>query len=153
MAEVANLDELEEALDAATGPLVVVFDIDNTLVPQGAAPEVVARGVAKTRSRFEAVANVADVIVLTNGALRGATGVIAGGNKPWTTRRRLGLSGGEAVWVVGDQVLTDGILARRLDGTFVRLVCAPGHESRPQAVLRWVGELAKPLLFRPAQSQ
>jgi predicted HAD superfamily phosphohydrolase YqeG len=150
---VADLDGLEAALDTAVGPVVVVFDVDNTLVPQGAAPTNFARTVAQALDRFEAVAGVERVIMLTNGAPRGARGIIADGNKPWTARRRLGLSGGEDIWVVGDQVLTDGVLARRLGGTFCHLVMTTVDEPRRQALMRWVGNAVAPLLFRPAQSR
>ena len=151
--EVADLDELEVALDAADGPVVVVFDVDNTLVRQGAAPADVARTVAHTLDRFEGVAGVERVIMLTNGAPRGAADIIAGGNRPWTARRRLGLSGGEKIWVVGDQVLTDGVLARRFGGTFCYLVVTTVDEPRRQALMRRVGNVMAPLLFRPARSR
>ena len=40
--EVADLDDVEVALDAVAGPLVVVFDVDNTLVAQGAVGNLTA---------------------------------------------------------------------------------------------------------------
>jgi hypothetical protein len=69
------------------------------------------------------------------------------GNKPWTTRRRLGLHSGQPVWVVGDQVLTDGILAWRLGATFVHLALDTGAEAQRQAVMRRIGGWLARMLF------
>lgn len=145
---VHGLDDLEALLVDAGGEVVLVFDADNTLVPQGVALEAFRSGVTGAIHRFEAHPNVVRVIVLTNGPQRGVPSMIHHGNKPWTPRRRIGLeSRHDAVWVVGDQVLTDGILAWRLGATFVHLAVDVVDEAPRQAVMRRIGRALVSVLF------
>jgi predicted HAD superfamily phosphohydrolase YqeG len=143
-----GLDDLESLVDRAHEELVLVVDADNTLVPQGADLEVFRSGVTAAIERFTAHPNVARIVVLTNGPDRGVPSMIHRGNKPWTTRRRLGLDRGDRVWVVGDQILTDGILARRLGATFVHLAIDVTDEDPRQAIMRRIGRWLRHLLFR-----
>jgi predicted HAD superfamily phosphohydrolase YqeG len=143
----ADLDALERIASREAGPLTIVFDIDNTLVPQGAAEDEFRNGVLGARRRFEAIPSVDRVVMLTNGLPRGARGIIARGNKPWTTRRRLGLDARTKTWVVGDQVLTDGLLAWRLGATFCHVVIDHRAEPTRQALMRWLGRIVTPVLF------
>ena len=146
---VADLDQLERLVATAPHPIVVIFDADNTLVPQGVPVDVFSRDVAAVVDRFEAQPSVARVIVLTNGPERGVPGMIHRGNKPFTTRRRLGLTAAHTgVWVVGDQVLTDGVLAWRLGATFVLLALDTEMEAPRQAGMRRIGGVLAHLLFR-----
>ena len=151
MQQTADLDEVAELIAAASGPNIVVFDADNTLVPQGAALDVFKAGVTDAIKRFESLPSVDRVIVLTNGPQRGVPGMIYRGNKPWTTRRRLGLDGETAaIWVVGDQILTDGVLAWRFGATYVQLVVDADAEDTRQATMRSAGRAVAGMLFRPA---
>ena len=71
------------------------------------------------------------------------------GNKPFTTRQRLGLDSRSGdIWVVGDQILTDGVLAWRLGATFVLLALDTETEASRQAGMRRIGEALTGLLFR-----
>lgn len=149
MHAVADLDELEELIAAVAHPIVVIFDADNTLVPQGVTVDAFSRDVTAVIERFEAQPSVARVIVLTNGPDRGVPRMIHRGNKPWTTRRRLGLDRTHrGACVVGDQVLTDGVLAWRLGAAFVLLAIDVNTETPRQAAMRRVGSALTPLLFR-----
>ena len=75
--------------------------------------------------------------------------MISRGNKPWTTRRRLGLRGMETpVIVVGDQILTDGVLAWRLGATFLHLVIDSESEDNRQARMRRIGGVLARLFLR-----
>lgn len=151
MQQATDLDEVAELVGAAPGPNIVVFDADNTLVPQGAALDVFRAGVTAAMKRFESLPSVDRVIVLTNGPERGVPGMIHRGNKPWTTRRRLGLDEAAAtIWVVGDQILTDGVLAWRFGATYVQLVVDADAEDTRQAVMRFTGRFVAGMLFRPA---
>jgi predicted HAD superfamily phosphohydrolase YqeG len=142
-----SLDDIEALADRAPVPVVLIFDADNTLTPQGATSDVFRADVAAARQRFEALAAVGRVVVATNGRERGVPGIIPGANKPWTSRRRLGLEADSAVWVVGDQVLTDGLLAWRLGAVYVHLVVSEDNESRRQAMMRRIGRVLIPALF------
>ena len=75
--------------------------------------------------------------------------MISRGNKPWTTRGRLGLRGSRVpLVVVGDQVLTDGLLAWRLRATFLYLVIDDEAEERRQATMRLIGRALIRMLFQ-----
>ena len=143
----ADLDALERLLEGVGAAVTLIFDADNTLGPQGVPVDVFQRDVTAAIHRFDALDAVDRVIVLTNGPERGVPGMIHRGNKPWTTRRRLGLRRSTEVWVVGDQVLTDGILAWRFGATFVHLAIDTEREAPRQTVMRRIGRWIRRLLF------
>lgn len=145
---VRSLDEAAAVVASHARKTVLIFDIDNTLARQGAPSAEVTAVVEDAVDRFEAIPTVSRVIVLTNGPQRDVPGIISRGNKPWTSRRRLGLLRSEsAIFVMGDQVLTDGVLAWRLDATFLLLVIDDEHEQRGQARMRRIGGIFERLLF------
>ena len=145
----ADFDELERLVATAAKPIVLIFDADNTLVPQGVPVDEFKQGVNAAIDRFEAQPSVARVIVLTNGPDRGVPEMVHRGNKPFTTRRRLGLTGAHTgVCVVGDQILTDGVLAWRLGAAFVLLALDTEMEATRQAGMRRIGNVLTGLLFR-----
>lgn len=133
-------------LDDAAGPVTLIVDVDNTLVRQGARPDEFVAMVNRGLDRFGAHPMVARLIALSNGPPRGVPRIIGRGNKPWTSRRRLGLNRGDRVWVLGDQVLTDGLLAWRLQAPFLNLVVSDQEPLR-QARMRRYGRWLIPLLF------
>lgn len=149
MSVAADLDELEHLVATTAKPIVLIFDADNTLVPQGVSVDEFQLGVNAAIDRFEAHPAVARVIVLTNGPERGVPEMVHRGNKPFTTRGRLGLTAAHTgVWVVGDQILTDGVLAWRLGATFVLLAIDTEMEAPRQAGMRRIGDVLARLLFR-----
>ena len=151
--EAADLDEIEEMLSHVEDETTLIFDVDNTLVPQGAQIGDFRAAVNAAIDRFEAHPRVGRVLVLTNGRQRGVPRLVSRANKPWTTRRRLALPRGGAVWVVGDQVLTDGILAWRLQARFIQLVIDDHLEPEDQARIRRRGRWLEPILFREGQKR
>jgi len=128
----------------------MIFDADNTLVPQGASPTEFTRRVEQAIDRFERLESVARVIVISNGPERGSGRVISRVNKPWTTRKRLGISRGSKtpIWVVGDQVVSDGLLAWRLGAVFLHCAIDPDDDFPGQAKQRRLGRFLAPLIFR-----
>ncbi len=143
-----DLDRIAELAAAAPSGLVMLCDVDNTLVRQGADPEEFLARVTEAVARLEAIPSVARVALVSNGTERGIPGMISRGNKPWTTRRRLGLTGGEAeVWVVGDQIITDGLLAWRLGVPFVHQVVDATSEGSRQSLMRRLGGLVRRRFF------
>ena len=145
---VEDLAQVRTRAEATPGPLVVIFDADNTVVRQGAPFEEFAEQVNRTIDWFEALPAVTRVIVLSNGPPRGVDRMINRGNKPWTTRRRLGLVNSDSnVWVVGDQVLTDGLLAWRLGADFFHQAIAQSGEQPRQAIMRRLGRTVGRLFF------
>jgi predicted HAD superfamily phosphohydrolase YqeG len=147
--DVRSLDEVIAFVESTDGQKVIIFDVDNSLAPQGAPPAEFGQLVNSAIDRVEANPGIARVIALTNGPQRQAARMVSRGNKPWTTRRRLGLRGSTApLVVVGDQVLTDGLLAWRLRATFLHLVIDDETEERRQAVMRRIGSVLVVMLFR-----
>jgi predicted HAD superfamily phosphohydrolase YqeG len=147
---VKNLDEVAARLAEHPGPLTLIFDADNTLVPQGASWAEFRHRVNAVIDEFETMPSVERVIILSNGPQRGADRVIGRGNKPWTSRRRLGLARRSAtpIWVIGDQAITDGVLAWRLGAEFFLLAIDPADDYPGQARMRRLGKYVAPLIFR-----
>ena len=145
---VSSLDEVAAFLPTGAGYHILIFDADNTLAPQGAPIDQFGALVNGAIDRFEALESVARVIVLTNGPERGVSRIVPGGNKPWTTRRRLGLDRKSRIIVIGDQILTDGLLAWRFGATFLHLVVDADNEAARQAAMRTVGKILTALFFR-----
>jgi predicted HAD superfamily phosphohydrolase YqeG len=147
--DVQSLDEVMAFIESTDGEKVIIFDVDNTLAPQGVALDEFGEIVNAAIDRVEANPHIARVIALTNGPQREVARMVSRGNKPWTTRRRLGLRGSSApLVVVGDQVLTDGLLAWRLGATFLHLVIDDEAEERRQAIMRRIGSIVLMILFR-----
>ena len=151
--DVQSLEDVMAFVESSDGEKVVIFDVDNTLAPQGCALGDFAELVNEAIDRCEACGNVCRVIALTNGPQREVTRMVSRGNKPWTTKSRLGLRKSKApIVVVGDQVLTDGLLAWRLRGTFLHLVIDDEEEDRRQATMRRLGAMITGMLFRSPAS-
>lgn len=147
--DVQSLDEVMAFVESTDGRKVIIFDVDNTLAPQGVPVAEFIQLVNSAIDRVEANPSVARVIALSNGAQREVPRMVSRGNKPWTTRRRLELGASSApLVVVGDQVLTDGLLAWRLRATFLHLVIDDETEERRQAIMRRIGSIVLVLLFR-----
>ncbi len=145
---VRSLDDVARFVAGHASRLVIIFDVDNTLAPQGADPEPFRELVNNALDRFEALPSVVRVIALSNGPPRGVPRMISRGNKPWTTRRRLGLPRGAPIIVAGDQLLTDGLLAWRLGATFLHLVIDDHNEAPGQRVMRRAGAAMEAVFFR-----
>jgi predicted HAD superfamily phosphohydrolase YqeG len=146
---VENLAQVRARAETTEASLVLIFDADNTVVRQGAPPAEFAEQVNRTIDWFEALPAVERVIVLSNGPPRGVERMINRGNKPWTTRRRLGLvNSNHNVWVVGDQILTDGVLAWRLGADFFHQAIAQTGEQPRQAIMRALGQTVGRLFFK-----
>ena len=149
MYDVRSLDEVIGLVESTASEKVIISDVDNTLAPQGVPLAEFGAVVNAAIDRLEAHPKVARVIPLTNGPEREVSRLVSRGNKPWTTRGRLGLRGSRTpIVVVGDQVLTDGLLAWRLRGTFLHLVIDDENEARRQATMRRIGRLVSSALFR-----
>lgn len=146
---VDDLDAVASVAAEADRRLILIFDTDNTIVPQGTPPKEFRDRVNQAIDRFEQIPTVERAIVLTNGPRRGVDRMISRGNKPWTSRKRLGLvDGNTEMWVIGDQVLTDGVLAWRLGAEFFHCMIDPADDYPGQARLRRLGRLVAPLIFR-----
>ena len=149
MHDVRSLDEVIDFVESSAGEKVIISDVDNTLAPQDIPLEEFGAVVNAAIDRLESHPSVARVIALTNGPERQVTRLVSRGNKPWTSRKRLGLRRSRTpIVVVGDQVLTDGLLAWRLQAPFLHLVIDDADEARRQATMRRLGSHLIGVLFR-----
>jgi hypothetical protein len=152
-------DVLARAAELSASTYVV--DVEPLVASWHSGPQLLDDGVARTAGRLCAVTGVRVVCFATNSARR-PTAVpasstarvmyIASARKPLIARlyRNLPRPG----VVIGDQVATDGALARRLGFTFLHY--CPEVTSMPVGprLLRYCGWLLLPVLFpgRPRRS-
>ena len=153
-----RLAELDEVLDRARQLAVrtVIFDIEPLVAYWDSGQAALDQGVALIRSQIETVPSVQVLCFATNSVRRpsdlpGDDGVrvvyLASAGKPlrigsYRSFPRPGM-------VIGDQIATDGILARRLDYVFVQ--CSPPLDRVPAGprLMDRLGQLVRPLLFTP----
>jgi predicted HAD superfamily phosphohydrolase YqeG len=132
----------------------LIFDIEPLVAYWDSSQEALDRGVAEVLSQVEAVPGVQVVCFATNSVRRpsdlppgaGVRAVyLASAGKPLRTApyASFPLPG----VVIGDQVATDGILARRLGYAFVQY--RPPLDRLPAGprLMDRVGRLVRPLLF------
>lgn len=148
--DVAELPSLVAALGART----LVFDVEPLVATWDGTQDSLDRGVSGVLDLVRDLTGIRAVCFATNSARRPSAlpqlpGVeviyLVSARKPFglAPYARLPLPG----VVIGDQVLTDGLLARRLGYSFL-------HYRHPQAgpagprVLDGIGQLARPLIFR-----
>jgi predicted HAD superfamily phosphohydrolase YqeG len=125
---------------------VVVVDVDNTLVPDAAPAWMLEVRLEELRT-VSRQCGISRTLVVSNGSRSRATGsdgVVWQVNKPWTRAERLRISKHEAVAVVGDRLLPDGLLAWRWGADFYLIV---NREVLPSGVSRRFAALARRWLF------
>ena len=149
-----RLAGLDEALDRVRQLSVqtVIFDIEPLVAHWDSGREALDEGVARVLSQADAVPGLKVVCFSTNSLRRPSlmpnTKVravyLAAAGKPLRISQYLSFPRPGAV--IGDQVATDGILARRLGYTF--LECPPPDHLPPgPRVMRGLGSLVRPLVF------
>jgi hypothetical protein len=133
----------------------VVLDVEPLIATWDSGQDLLDAGIARTGAEIGALPEVRVVCFATNSARRPSrlpevpgTQVIylASARKPLHTAPYLGLP--RPGVVVGDQVATDGLLARRLRYAFLHF--RPPLRDMPigPMLLRGSGELIRPVLFR-----
>ena len=150
-----RLGGLDEALDRIQKLSVqtVIFDVEPLIASWDSSQQTLDRGVTEVLSRAAAVPGL-KVICFSTNSLRRPSVIPAGtearvvylaaAGKPLRTSWYRGFPRPGAV--IGDQVATDGILARRLGYTF--LECRPPEDlpAGPR-MMHGLGSVVRPLLF------
>jgi len=147
---------LNQVLDRVRelSPRTVIFDVEPLVAYWDSGQPALDRGVALVLGQLEAVPDVQVVCFATNSrrrpsdARQGAGGrviYLSAAGKPLRVASyrdfpRPGM-------VVGDQVATDGILARRLGYTFVQYRPPPGRVPAGPRLMDRFGSLVRPWLF------
>ena len=151
----AGLDEVlhrARELQART----VVFDIEPLVAYWDSGQAALDRGVALVLSQVEAVPSVQVVCFATNSVRRPSSVSPGGGVRVVylaSARKPLRITAYQSFprpgMVIGDQIATDGILARRLGYVFVQ--CSPPLDRVPAGprLMDRLGQLVRPLLFTP----
>jgi predicted HAD superfamily phosphohydrolase YqeG len=137
----------------------LIFDVEPLVAWWDTSQQTLDEGIAVVVAQLDQVPEVRDLMFATNSdrrpsALPSEPGVrvsyLASAGKPLRTGAYRGLPGPGAV--IGDQVLTDGLLAYRLGFTFLhwdpRLAGVP---IGPRA-MNLLGRVARPLLFGRARA-
>ncbi len=155
--EFADEQELVRRLEQLA-PRTLIVDIEPLVAYWHGARDALDRGIARVLDLLATIPSVAVVCFATNSARRPsvqprAAGVdvvyVASARKPARITPYLGFP--RPGVVIGDQVLTDGLLAKRLGYTFLHYR-APmaGAPIRPQ-LLDGLGRLARRPLFGPGR--
>ena len=126
---------------------VVVLDVDDTLVPREAPAAELAARIEEVRGAAER-SGAGRLVVMSNGRRSRAVpgdGVLWDAGKPLTRAAAAGIRAGERVAVVGDKILSDGLLAHRWEAEFYLLRLAGA--GRAPAIPAWLDRLVRRCLF------
>lgn len=148
--------ELDDVVDRAARLSVraMIVDIEPLVSWWDASPESLDEGVAMIAGKVSAVPTLRVLVFATNSARRPSAipagrdlevRYVASAGKPLRTASYRALPRPGAV--VGDQVATDGLLARRLGFTFLHYQPRTGDVPLGPRLLWGFGRLARPLLF------
>ena len=152
---VATLDEVLRRAGELS-PKTVIFDVEPLVAYWDSGQDVLDQGVTSVLARARAIPGVLVVCFATNSARRPSSplagdGVraeyLASAGKPLRTTayQRFPRPG----VVIGDQVATDGILARRLGYAFIQFD-PPAELPAGPRLMAAAGRLVRPLLFTRA---
>jgi predicted HAD superfamily phosphohydrolase YqeG len=147
---------LDEALDRVQQLSVqtVIFDIEPLIAHWDSGQEALDQGIAHVLTRADAIAGLKVVCFATNSLRRPSlmpdtdakvrAVYLSAAGKPLRTSQYRDFPRPGAV--VGDQMATDGILARRLGYTY--LECPPpDHMPLGPRMMHELGSLVRPLVF------
>jgi hypothetical protein len=149
-----DVRDMAEALDwvarQAQAHLVLV-DVEPGLAPWGAPADRIAGALARAQAAIESMPVRHEVRFVSNARFENGAAVapvvlVAAARKPFT--RGLDSPRGLPRIVIGDQCLTDGLLAVRTRATFVRLRFRNGHVPLWPRLQNIAGWLVRPLFVR-----
>jgi predicted HAD superfamily phosphohydrolase YqeG len=148
---------LGEALRAARqrAARTVLLDVEPQVAHWRTGPDAYDQGLARVLDRLTGIPGARVVCFTTNSARRPSVPLnrpglrvvyVAWAAKPFRLAPYRDFPGPGVV--IGDQVLTDGLLARRLGYTFIHCPPEPGTAPAGPRLLGRCGLLLRPLLFR-----
>jgi predicted HAD superfamily phosphohydrolase YqeG len=146
-------DVLRQAAELSARTMI--FDVEPLVAYWDGGQDALDQGVAQVLTEVAALPALEVVCFATNSARRPSvvpspSGVqvvyLASAGKPLRTAPYLGFP--RPGMVIGDQVATDGILARRLDYTFVMVDPQLTEVPTGPRLMATCGRLVRPLLFR-----
>lgn len=157
MAAYMRCASLAGALAAAggLGAKTLVLDVEPLIAPWDTGLAALDEGIARVLPEAASVPGVQVVCFSTNSRRRPsappagadvAASYLASAGKPLRTAPYRGFPSPGVV--IGDQVITDGVLALRLGYTFLHCQPALGAIPRGPRLFARLGSLLRPLLFR-----
>jgi predicted HAD superfamily phosphohydrolase YqeG len=148
---------MREALRVAShvGARSVIFDVEPLVASWDSGQRALDDGVARVARKATRISGIMTVCFATNASRRPSctparrgvqVSYLASAWKPFRLAPYAGLP--RPGVLIGDQILTDGLLAHRLGYLFIHVT--PEHVRVPPApwLLRQLGRLVRPLLFR-----
>lgn len=155
LGDVAEVPCLVQQMSVRT----MIVDIEPLIAPWYGGQDALDQGLARFVDRVSSIETVAVICFATNsarvpGALPEAPGIrieyLASARKPLRTApfSAMPLPG----VVIGDQVATDGVLAKRIGYTFLHYRRKLSDMPPRPRILSAGGEILRPLLFRQSQS-
>jgi predicted HAD superfamily phosphohydrolase YqeG len=149
-ADETDLPRLVAELSAQT----IVLDVEPLVAAWDGTQDALDRGIARMLDQIAAVPGVRAVIFSTNSARQPSAlpripgievSYLVSARKPLHTQSYAPLP--RPGVVIGDQVMTDGVLARRLGYAFLHYR-QPQHAPIGPRLLAGCGQLVRPLVFR-----
>ena len=149
----ATLDELLRRAGELSAK-TLVFDVEPLIAHWESGQDALDQGVRSVLARTREIPGVQVVCFSTNSARRPSSPLAGDGmraeslalaGKPLRTApyRDFPMPG----VVIGDQLATDGALARRLGYTFLQYYPDPGSLPLGPRLMDWTGQLLRPLFF------
>jgi hypothetical protein len=149
----ATLDELLRRAGELSAK-TLVFDVEPLIAHWESGQDALDQGVKSVLARTRAIPGVIVVCFSTNSARRPSSPLAGDGVRaeylalagkplrtaPYRSFPRPGV-------VIGDQLATDGALARRLGYTFLQYYPDPGSLPLGPRLMDWTGQLLRPLFF------
>ena len=151
-----RLATLDEVLRRAgeLSPKTLVFDVEPLVAPWDSGQDALDQGVASVLARARAIPGVAVVCFSTNSIRRPSSPLAGDGvraeylalaGKPLRTAPYRDFP--KPGVVIGDQLATDGALARRLGYAFLQYHPDPGSLPAGPRLMDRCGQLLRPLFF------
>jgi len=134
----------------------MIIDVEPFIAPWDSGQDALDQGIASFLAGVAAIETVAVVFFATNSArvpsaLPATAGIkveyLVSARKPLRTAPYRGLP--VPGLVIGDQVATDGILAKRIGYTFLHYRPEPSSMPPGPRILFGCGTIIRPVLFRP----
>ena len=152
-----RLATLDEVLRRAgeLSPKTLVFDIEPLVADWNGGQEALDRGLESVLARVAGMVPGAQVVCFATNSFRRPSAPLAGDDvrvvylasagKPLRTGYYRGFP--RPGVVIGDQLATDGVLARRLGYAFLQYRPDQGSLPPGPRLMDWGGRLVRPLLF------
>lgn len=133
-------------------PLTLLVDVEPFVARWGTDARTLGEGVAQTLAELSSVDSFSALWFVSNSdreppeVLRTGCRYVGSANKPWRIKVYQGLP--RPGLVLGDQILTDGLLAYRLGYSFIHYRQSGEHTPLLPMLQEILGKLVRPFIFK-----